>query len=181
MEFEKIFKSLPEGNYTHGLIPRPTAVVCVKNNPFTVAHHTPVNKDPFTYAISVDKTNYSYSLLLESQDFSINFLPFEFVEQIHKIGKTHGNEVNKWQITNLKHQKGMMIESYIITDSLIIYECKKLKHIEFEDHCLFFGKVVMKHYKKGYIKPNKVRFTLFHGKNFYSTNKHPKKLFFDTL
>lgn len=173
MEFEKLFKTLPEGNYTYGLLPRPVAVVCVKHNPFTVAHHTPVNKEPFIYAISVDKENYSYKLLLESEDFSINFLPFHFVEEIHTIGKTHGNEVDKWQITKLNHQKGLNIESQIITDSLVIYECKKINFLEFNDHVLFFGKVILKHYKKGYIKPNKIRYTLFHGKNLYSTNKKP--------
>jgi hypothetical protein len=54
MDFKNLYKSLPEGGYTHGYIPRPVAVVCVKENPFTVAHHTPVNKDPFIYAISVE-------------------------------------------------------------------------------------------------------------------------------
>lgn len=176
MDFKNLYKSLPEGGYTHGYIPRPVAVVCVKENPFTVAHHTPVNKDPFIYAISVDKNNYSYKLMLESEDFTINFLPFDFLKEVDTIGKTHGNEVNKWQLTGLSYHKSQTVSSVLIPNSLIIYECVKLNHIEFEDHCLFFGKVVMKHYIKSKLKPGKVRYLLFHGKNYYSTNKKPKKI-----
>ncbi len=174
MNFEKTFKTLLEESYTYGLVPRPVAIVCVKENPFTVANHTPVNKNPFIYAVAVDKENYSYNLILESDNFSVNFLPYQYLEEIHKIGKTHGNQVNKWEITKLNHQKGLSIDSLIITDSLIIYECQKLNVIDFTDHCLVFGKVVLKHYKKGYLKPSKIRYTLFHGKNLYSTHKKPK-------
>ncbi|MGC8853146.1 MAG: flavin reductase family protein, partial [Hydrogenobacter sp.] len=158
-----------------GYVPRPVAVVCVKDNPFTASHHTPINRNPFLYAVSVQKDNYSYQLLQQSEDFTVNFLPYEFLKEAHLIGKTHGNEVNKWELTKLKPIKGKSVESFMILGSLLIYECKKIEVLDFPDHALLLGLVVQKHYLRGKLKPKRVRYILFHGKNFYSTHIKPKR------
>lgn len=169
------FKTLGEGGYTLGYLPRPVAVVCVGDNPFAVSHHMILSREPFLYGFSCSKENYSYKLLHQSEDFSINFLPYKFVKEIHIVGKTHGDEINKWELINLKKQKGLSIQSNIILDSLLIYECKLEKILPFADHDLVVGRVILKHYRKSKLSASKVNYTLFMGKNYYTTNKKGKK------
>lgn len=175
------FKTLEEGQYLLGYVPRPVAVVCVADNPFAVAHHMLLSREPFMYGFSCWKENYSYRLLEKVADFSVNFLPYKLVRQIHITGKTHGNQVDKWELTGLKRQKGLEISSSIILDSLLIYECKVEKLVDFTDHVLVAGRVVLKHYRKGKLSPHKVEYPLFMGQNYYTTNRKGKKLNIDEL
>ncbi|MEJ5173484.1 MAG: flavin reductase family protein [Hydrogenothermaceae bacterium] len=173
------FKTLEEGQYTLGYLPRPVAVVCVGDNPFAVSHHMLLSREPFIYAFSCHKENYSRKLIEEIRDFSINFLPVNYTKDIHIVGKTHGNEVDKWQLIKLERVKGVAINSVVITQSLLIYEAVLEDIIKFYDHDLIVGKVILKHYKKGKLSPSKVHYSLFMGKNFYTTNKKGKKITFN--
>jgi flavin reductase (DIM6/NTAB) family NADH-FMN oxidoreductase RutF len=87
-----MFKTIENG-YTLGYVPRPLAIVVVGENPFTVGWHTSVNKNPFLYSISIDKTNHIYRLLKDN--FTINFLTSEYFEQILIAGSYHGDQVDK--------------------------------------------------------------------------------------
>ncbi|MEZ0323590.1 MAG: flavin reductase family protein [Hydrogenothermaceae bacterium] len=173
------FKTLEEGQYTLGYLPRPVSIVCVGDNPFAVSHHMLLSKDPFIYGFSCYNENYSRKIIEEVKDFSINFLPIKYAKDIHIVGKTHGNEVNKWNLVNLERIKGTAIKSSVITQSLLIYECVLEDIIKFYDHDLVVGRVIMKHYKKSKLSPSKVQYTLFMGKNFYTTNKKGWKLTVD--
>lgn len=175
------FKTLEEGHYLLGYVPRPVAVVCAADNPFAVAHHMILSREPFLYGFSCWKENYSLKLIQEVSDFSVNFLPFKFTKQIHITGKTHGNEVDKWRLTGLKRQKGMSIQSSIILDSLLIYECRLENIIQFPDHSLIVGRVILKHYRRGKVSPYKVEYPLFMGQNYYTTNRKGKKVYVDEM
>lgn len=173
------FKSLPEGSYTLGYIPRPVAIVCVGENPFSVAHHMMINRHPFLYGFSCFKENYSRKLIEEIKDFSINFLPYKFLKDIYTAGKVHGNLVNKWEKITINKAKAISISSVIIPEAVLIYECEVLDIHNFFDHDLVIGRVIYKHYRKGKLSPHKVKYPLFLGKNYYSTNTRTIKMDID--
>jgi flavin reductase (DIM6/NTAB) family NADH-FMN oxidoreductase RutF len=162
-----MFKTIENG-YTLGYVPRPLVIVVVGENPFTVGWHTPVNKNPFLYSISIDKTNYSYRLLKDN--FTINFLTSEYFEQILIAGSYHGDQVNKLSLMeNIHLIDSQKVASKSILESFMVYECEVYEKIEFEDHALVIGKVLAIEYKQGKVKPkNKLVFSM--GKNYYCFN-----------
>ena len=152
------FKTLQDA-YFLGYVPRPVVVVCIKDNPLAVAWHVPTNKNPLRYAVSISKENYSYTLALQGSDFTVNFLPYDHLDRILVAGYTHGNQVNKWELTKWTPIKALRVDVLMIAQALLVYECKQDRLLEFEDHILLLGRVELIHYKKG-LKPNKVKYPL---------------------
>ena len=166
----EIFKSLEDG-YFLGYVPRNVALVCVGENPLSVAWHMPINKKPFLYGIAIAEENYSHTLIEEGKDFTINFLSFEFLEDILIAGKYHGNEHEKWKpFKRIKPIKALRVNAYMVDTALLVYECKQERFLEFEDHSLIIGKVEAIHYRRGKLKPHKVKYPLNMGKGYFSRN-----------
>jgi len=151
--------------YTLGGVPRPLALVCVKENPLAVAWHTPVNKEPFLYAVAINTESYSLELLKQGADFTINFLPKAYLEEILKAGNTSGRQVNKWEILNLTPERAREVEANFVKEAILVYECKQVFSQPFQDHYLFVGEVLLIHYKSGKAKPKS--YPLFAGKNLF--------------
>jgi Conserved protein/domain typically associated with flavoprotein oxygenases, DIM6/NTAB family len=127
-----MFKIIEDG-YTLGYVPRPLVIVVVEKNPFTVGWHTPVNKNPFLYSISIDKTNYSYKLLKDN--FTINFLTSEYFEEILIAGSCHGDQVDKLSLLkNIHLTNSEKVSSESILESFMVYECEVYEKLEFQDH-----------------------------------------------
>jgi len=162
-----MFKIIEDG-YTLGYVPRPLVIVVVEENPFTVGWHTPVNKNPFLYSISIDKTNYSYKLLKDN--FTINFLTSEYFEEILIAGSCHGDRVDKLSLLKNFHlTNSEKVSSESILESFMVYECEVYEKLEFQDHTLVIGRVLAIKYKQGKVKPkNKLALTM--GKNYYCFN-----------
>lgn len=164
------FRSL-EGAYFLGYVPRPVALLCIGENPLAVAWHMPTNKEPFLYALSIAKENYSHKLLEEGKDFTVNFLSHDYLEDILIAGKYHGDQVDKWKLfKRLKPIRALRVKALMIEQSLLVYECIQERIVEFSDHSLLVGRVELIHYKKGKLKPEKVKYPLHMGKRYFSRN-----------
>ncbi len=172
---QETFKSL-EDAYFLGYVPRPVALVCVGENPLAVAWHMPTNKEPFMYAVAIAKENYSHQLLQSEQDFTINFLPSKYLRDILIAGSHHGNLINKWELFKyIKPVRASKVRALMVSDALLVYECKYERLLPFYDHSLLIGKVELIHYQKGKLKPEKVKYPLHMGKSYFSENKKPHK------
>ncbi len=164
------FKTL-EDAYFLGYVPRVVSLVCVKDNPLAVAWHMPLNKKPFLYAVALAKENHSHLLAQEGADFTVNFLPFEYLWDIITAGSHHGNQENKWDLfKDIKPVKALKVDALMVDQALLIYECKREVFISFPDHSLLVGKVELIHYKRGRLKVSKVKYPLHMGKNYFSKN-----------
>lgn len=164
------FKTI-EKAYFLGYVPRPVVLVCVGENPLAVAWHMPTNKEPFMYAVAIAKENYSHRLMEEGSDFTVNFLSKDHLEDILTTGRVHGDKVNKWELLKeLKPVKALKVRALMVEQSLLVYECTQYRRVELPDHTLLVGKVELIHYKKGRLKPQKVRYPLHMGKGYFSTN-----------
>ncbi|MCS6875310.1 MAG: flavin reductase family protein [Aquificaceae bacterium] len=164
-----------EGAYFLGYVPRTVAIVCVEENPLAVAWHMPTNKEPFLYAVCIAKDNYSHSLIEKHADFTINFLSAEYLSDILVAGNYHGDKVNKWELfKKLRPAKALRVNALVVEESLLVYECKQERTINFPDHTLLIGRVELIHYKRGKLKPDKVSYPLHMGKGYFSKNSKPR-------
>jgi len=171
---QETFKTL-EDAYFLGYVPRPVALLCVGENPLAVAWHMPTNKEPFMYAIAIARENYSHKLVLEGRDFTVNFLPGTYLEDLLMAGKYHGDQTDKWKLfKEIKPLKALRVDAYMVEQSLLVYECKQERLTELSDHSLLIGRVELIHYKKGRLKPEKVRYPLHMGKAYFSKNTRAK-------
>lgn len=164
------FKTL-EDAYFLGYVPRVVSLVCVKDNPLAVAWHMPINKKPFLYAVALAKENYSHLLAKEGSDFTVNFLPADYLQDIITAGSHHGSQENKWQLfREIKPIRALRVDALMVDKALLIYECKRETFIDFWDHSLLIGRVEVIHYKRGRLKVSKVKYPLHMGKHYFSHN-----------
>ncbi len=166
---QETFKSLKEA-YFLGYVPRPVALLCVGENPLAVAWHMPTNKEPFMYAVAIAKENYGHELLQAERDFTVNFLPSQYLEDLLIAGTHHGDKVNKWELfKHIKPLRALEVDALMVAQALLVYECRYERLLPFPDHSLLIGKVELIHYKRG-LKPEKVKYPLHMGKGYFSVN-----------
>ncbi|MCS7262421.1 MAG: flavin reductase family protein [Aquificaceae bacterium] len=152
-------------------MPRPLALMCVGENPLAVAWHAPINKDPFLYAVAIDRTNHSHRLLEEGRDFTLNFLSADYLEDLLLSGQHHGDKLDKWKLfKSLKPVRALKVNALMVEQALLVYECRQEGLIGFADHSLLVGRVELLHYKRGKLKPDRVRYPLHMGKGYFSKN-----------
>ncbi|MFN3599394.1 MAG: flavin reductase [Aquificaceae bacterium] len=115
------FKTL-EDAYLLGYVPRVVSLICVKDNLLAVAWHIPINKKPFLYAVALARENHSHLLAQKGADFTVNFLPFEYLRDIITARSHHGNQENKWDLfKDIKPVKALKVDALMVDQALLIY------------------------------------------------------------
>jgi flavin reductase (DIM6/NTAB) family NADH-FMN oxidoreductase RutF len=145
--------------------PRLTALLACGDNFMPLSWHMPVSKEPFRYAVAIRDENLSYELVHAKKEFSINFLSDEYLDAYNISGAMHGGD--KFSETGLHRKKSLKINSTLIEEAYMIYECKLHKVESFGDHDIFIADVVAIHTNTNY-KQNP---TLFLGKGRYTSTK----------
>jgi len=153
-----------------------------KTNIITIAWHTTISKKPPLYGISVAPGRYSYDLIKKSEEFVINFSPFDLVEKIHFCGTHSGRKTNKINDTNLTLIDSEKIKTPSIKECYAHLECKLKNSIELGDHCLFIGEVVNARAddiakEKNTVDNEKIQTCFYLGGNTYSKIEKIKKRF----
>lgn len=130
--------------------PKLATVVTVKakgrENALAIAWHCALSFEPPLYGVAISPKRFSYGLILEAQEFAINFLPMESVRLIAAVGRTSGRELNKFERFQIATEKPVKISAPILKDAYAAYECKLVEHHTYGDHEWFVGKVVAIHY-----------------------------------
>lgn len=139
------------GSFLHHY-PKLAAVVTVKarerENALAVAWHCALSFDPPLYAVSISPKRFSYELILEAKEFTVNFLPIESRWLIASVGRTSGREFDKFAKFQIAKEESLKIKSPVLKDAYAAYECKLVEHHTYGDHELFVGEVVAVHYLK---------------------------------
>ena len=153
--------------------PRPTALLTCQDNIMPLSWHMPVSKEPFMYAICVRDENYSYELLHQHKEFALNFLDISYMEAFDKLGQVHGKDINKFKESGLTQKEPTVIQSTLIQESYMIYECSVVDILKYGDHDVFIAKVECIHNTQDKdISP-----TLFMSKGIYeTTSNNPKRV-----
>lgn len=151
--------------------PRPTLLLACGKNFLPVSWHMPVSKSPFRYAVAMRHENETYKLLKEKKNFSLNFLDYEYVQAYDMAGSMHGGD--KFSATGLQRKKAEKIQSTLIEESYMIYECEVKEVVSFGDHDVFVADVICIHNKQS----ENVSPVLFQGKGYYeTTTQSPKRM-----
>lgn len=147
--------------------PRLAALLTCGNNIMPLAWHMPISKEPFRYAVAVRSENYTHGLIKKNREFALNFLDVSYQHAYQVCGEIHGENVDKFELTGLHCKDAVTIESTLIEEAYMIYECTLIDIISYGDHDLFIADVnlILNKETKG-SKP-----TLFMGKGYYDTLK----------
>ena len=145
--------------------PRIAALLTCGDNIMPLAWHMPVSKEPFRYAVAIRNENYTHTLIKERREFALNFLDIAYQHAYQVCGETHGEHIDKFKRSGLGKKKAVTIESTLIEEAYMIYECTLNDIINYGDHDIFIADVnLILNNEAEDVNP-----TLFMGKGYYDT------------
>ncbi len=158
--------------------PKLATVVTVRakerENALAIAWHGALSFEPPLYGVAISPKRFSYELILEAQEFAINFLPIESVRLIAAVGRTSGRELNKFERFQINTEKPIKTRAPILQDAYAAYECRLVAHHTYGDHEWFVGEVVAVHYLKeafdehGVLNVEKIKPAFYIGNDLYA-------------
>lgn len=94
--------------------------------------------------IAVKSSRWTYKLLEETPDFSLNVPGKDLVDQVIRLGETSGSKMNKFADVGLTAKPGSRITSPTIKECPLNLEIKKLEVLDRSDwdHIWILGKIV---------------------------------------
>ena len=119
-----------------------------RENAMAVAWHTCISRRPPLYGILIPSTRFTYKLIIDSQEFGVNFLPFEEAELVAAVGGSGGQQIDKFQKFNIAREKPAKTSAPILKAAYAAYECRLLDDREYGDHNLLVGEIVAVHLSK---------------------------------
>jgi flavin reductase (DIM6/NTAB) family NADH-FMN oxidoreductase RutF len=122
-----------------GMVALVTSRLQDETNIMSAGWHTYISYDPPIYGIAIAKERYSHKLITGSQEFAINFLPGHMASVIQESGTVSGQHVNK--LAKLQYFNGKTINSPILEDSYIAYECRVIDIRTYGDHDWIAGEI----------------------------------------
>ena len=152
-----------------------TAQANGRENAMAVAWHAPVSFNPPLYGVSISPKRFTYQLIAESNEFGVNFLPFEAAELVASVGGSKGSETDKFQKFGIARNKPVRTAVPILEAAYAAYECRLVDDKGYGDHRWLVGEIVATHLMKEVFTPdeivdlNKVSPILYLGNEIYAT------------
>ena len=129
----------------------PVILVCVKANILTVAAFSFFSFNPPMIMIGIKPSRYSFELIKEVKDFSVNIPTRKLLKELKFCGSKSGREVDKFKETGLTPKKGKKIASYLIEECPVNLECRVVHTLDLEGtHVWFIGEVVAAYQREDY-------------------------------
>ncbi|MDM5270917.1 flavin reductase [Sulfurovum sp. zt1-1] len=100
-----------------------------------------IARSPFRYAVTVRGENHTHSMLEEHSSFTLNFLPFSWMETVDMTGRLDGNTDDKLSQSDLEIEGKDKYGNILLSTSDFIYECKVCDTYRNGDHTLFITDV----------------------------------------
>ena len=141
------------------------------------AWHSSISFKPPLYGVAVAPKRYTYNLIVESREFGINFMPFEYAELIASVGGSGGGQIDKFQRFKMTEEKPLKTNVPILKDAYAAYECKLVDSKIYGDHAWMVGEIVAVHFNKdlfndkGTLDTGKLNPALYLGAELYITTK----------
>lgn len=112
------------------------------SNLITVAWTGTVCTDPAMLYISVRPERFSYGIIKERGEFTVNLTTYAMAQATDFCGVRSGRDTDKWAATGLHPVPGVANECPSVEESPISLECKLEQIIEFGTHHMMLAKVV---------------------------------------
>lgn len=110
-------------------------------NLITIAWAGTVASDPVQVSISVRPERYSYGLIKETGEFTINLPGSPMVRAIDFCGVKSGRDCDKFQVTKLTPLAGRTVKAPVVEEAPLALECRVEQVIPLGSHDLFIAKV----------------------------------------
>ncbi len=126
----------------------PTPVVVVvagreKPNPSTYIYFSQVNDRPPMVFVGIKKKRFTYRLIKEYKEFTINVVNEEILKGADISGTYTGNQVDKSRLCGFEYERGEKVKTFYIKNAPVVYEVKLRDEVELSDHNLLLGEVVL--------------------------------------
>jgi flavin reductase (DIM6/NTAB) family NADH-FMN oxidoreductase RutF len=152
-----------------------TASAHGKDNLMTAAWHSAISYNPPLYGVAISPKRFIYQLIMESNEFGINFIPLDKSLLAAQVGGISGRETNKFQKFNIKTEEPIKTGVPILKEAYATYECKLVDNTTYGDHAWIVGKVMAVHFleecftNQQVLNPSKINPLLCLGTEHYVT------------
>jgi flavin reductase (DIM6/NTAB) family NADH-FMN oxidoreductase RutF len=146
-----------------------------RDDAMTAAWHSSISVRPPIYGVAVTSRRFTYQLIRESQEFAINFIPWEKASLAAAIGGTSGQQMDKFEKFSIKREKPSKITAPILQGAYAAYECTLLDSRPYGDHIWIVGEIVAVHFLEeaftaaGVLDMDKARPLLYIGSDTYAS------------
>jgi len=146
------------------LYPAPAALVSCGNaehsNLITVAWTGTICSDPAMLYISVRPERFSYNMIKENMQFTLNLTTAAMAHATDLCGVRSGADYDKWQLCGLHPYPGVAVECPAVEESPLSVECRVRSIIELGSHHMFIAEVVNVLADEHYMEAGTGRFDL---------------------
>ncbi len=127
--------------------PRPFGLVVSidssnKVNVMGISWWTYVSRNPSLLLICLSNRNYTNENIRLSKEFSLCLPSEDIKDEAWKCSTTSGRSINKVEEYNLELIQSNHINTPILRESYVAFECKVVKEIEAGDHIIFLGEIL---------------------------------------
>jgi flavin reductase (DIM6/NTAB) family NADH-FMN oxidoreductase RutF len=141
------------------LFPVPVVLVtCVdkagKPNIITLAWSGVVCSEPPMVSISIRPHRYSYTLIKEEMEFTVNIPTTDIMKETDMCGIISGRDSDKFSLTNLTPEPARHVKSPLIKECPVSLECKVKSTELLGTHEIFIAEVVAVHIDEAVMAPN---------------------------
>ena len=112
------------------------------DNIITVAWTGTICTDPAMLYISVRPERYSYDMIRETMEFTVNLTTDALARATDWCGVRSGRDYDKWAECGLTREPGVMVSCPSIAESPLSIECKVQEIVPLGSHSMFIARVV---------------------------------------
>lgn len=129
------------------IYPLPAVIVTCGNSPqnwnmLTIAWTGTICSEPPMCFISVRPERFSYPLLIENMEFTINLTTVAMAKVTDWVGVRSGQHHNKWKETGLTPLPGETVASPTLSESPLSIECRVKEILNIGTHDMFIADVL---------------------------------------
>ncbi|MDD6286559.1 MAG: flavin reductase family protein [Methanosphaera sp.] len=141
-------------NDSNWIRPMPNALVSCKSkdgkeNALAIGFISNAGTDPLLIMVAVRPSRYSNKVIRETKNFVVNLPTKDYQEEFSYLGSASGFDEDK--LENINTEKADIVDSPILSDCPINYECTLTDIYSPGSHDLFIGKVEKVHCDEEYL------------------------------
>lgn len=135
-------------------LPKPVALVGTAgpggtDNLMTAAWVNVACMEPPMLSVAVRRSRYTYSLIEEAGEFTVNLPGESLLEAVEICGNVSGREGDKFARAGLTREQAARVSAPLVAECPVNIECAVREKLELGSHVLFVGEVLVVHVDSG--------------------------------